>query len=1467
MSYEELSKIIDFRALPEPGDRFGLEKVIATGTYGEIYEAVDKENDNKRVAIKVIDNIKENLEEVEEEYRVLAELSLHENFPVFYGAFVKRAGSLESHQMWLVMELLTHGTVSDLAAAYKNKEERMPEEVIAYILREVIKAVQHLHAGHVIHRDIKGMNILITEEGKVKLVDFGQCGHLDNTMGKRCTAVGTPFWMAPEVIECEQKADVDYDNRCDVWSLGITAIELGDGDPPYADLHPVRALFQIIRNPPPQLRRVSDWTQDFVDFISECLVKNPDHRPVMLEVLEHPFIQGVPEDDTAIKAKLLAEHSRLFGREMPPSRPRTAIARQGYLKTDRRSKPKKMVTDNLASLEFFNDEIVVETLHARWQEGHIYTWLADVLLAVNPFSEKCKYDEETKIKYKSKTRSDNDPHVFAVADRAHQDMMHNKEHQTIIFSGESGSGKTFNFAQVVYQLCHIGSSNPGLIDKVKKTLVVLDAFGNAVTQLNPDATRHTRYFDITFSRTGKVSGVIVWLLMLDKFRVTHRVRGESNFHIFYYLYDGLSQSSRLARYGLKLGRKYHYLAKHPFDNEVTNAQRFNKVEEALQIIGFTDREIHTIYLILAAILNIGNIDFQGDTQATIADMEPVKEVCRLLDADEKKLAWALCNCCVVKPGGQVDQRKKTAEEAMSGADALARTLYCRVVDFLVNMINTKMSVTRLVFGDPYAVGVLDMFGFEANDHNTLENLLVNVANEQVQYYYNQYIFNWEMQDYSEEGIPTKNFSFPDNRHILELFLGKSTGIFAILEDESRETNGNDMSFANRLKQRVNQKQMQQVSEYTFAISHYVGRVKYDVHSFVFKNQDHISAELIQTMRKSANEHVRAMFCNKLTKTGNLTHESEDNFKGKKNLEAPKKTAKKDSRRFNTKSKGRMSQTRHVQTMGMNFRYSLIELLYKLTNSQPHFVRCIRSNMDYSGSLFDRDMIKHQVKYHAVCDTIRIRQQGFSHRIPYQEFLRRYQFLAFDFDETVDMTKDNARLLLVRLKMEGWAIGKDKVFLKYYNEEFLSRLYETSVKKIVKIQAMMRAYMQRKKKKAGLLGPDAKKEEKKSPKRQMTKDEAAVKIQSSYRGFKVRQSTPDIRVSGKIKSREKFGEDTIEAEAARYVQYYFRKWKTRTLFQQLQLYRAEKQQQLVYFSQQVHLYSQELQAKMQRLNYGMDLSKVRNEAPGSHKTILAKPIKPPPKLALDHTLNAYFDTTFLCDPSRAKKGRQQDDDWEAPFKSRAAAARASNMGLEEKPDAGPSKGAQFTPTAQPAQSYTPMDVRSRTAMFNQGVNSNQPTGGAASYNRFAGTSNTANKPTNYNKYLGVSNKPPASQSYNKYGGSYLNKGAAPKPPVVVNTWNDRQHNGYNDNVDEDSQGTHDFRKHLRKTNRSAILEMEQKAASGGDGAFNFQGMLRKTGNKRESLKRDEGGSGGASYHPNGGGTMSPTFVEETEEAML
>ncbi|KAK8728013.1 hypothetical protein OTU49_009338 [Cherax quadricarinatus] len=1471
MADEGLSKYVDFRSLPDPEDRFHLHSLIATGTYGEIYEATDAQNDDQMVAIKIIENIKENLEEIEEEHRVLSELSQHENFPQFFGTFLKRSANLEDHQLWFVMELMTQGSVSELARAYKLRDERMPEKLIAYILKEIIKAVQHLHQAHVMHRDVKGMNVLITEDGRIKLVDFGQCGHLDSTRGRRNTAMGTPYWMAPEVIECEQKADHDYDNRCDVWALGITAIELADGEPPYSDIHPVRALFLIVTNPPPTLKIVSHWSQDFADFISECLVKTPDHRPILLEVQEHPFITAVPEDPTELRNLLLEERQRLIDSDYVPKRPITSIVRQGYLKTERLSKPTKMITDDLASLDVFNDEVVLDTLFCRWKDGKVYTWVADVLVAVNPFADTCKYDEEVQVKYKSKSRSHNDPHVFAVADRAHQDMMHHKEHQTIVLTGESGSGKTYNFHQLINQFTYISYSNPSLMDKLKRVCSVLDAFGNAVTQLNPNSTRHLRYFDITFSKTGKISGAIVWLLMLDKFRVTEQPRDEGNFHVFYYTYDGLSQTERLSRYGLKVGRKYRYLGKHPYDNEVTNAQKFAKIEEDLQVIGFRDREMHTILLVLSAILTLGNVEFSGDQKAVIVDEEPVREVCRLLDIEEKKLSWALCNYCRAQTEQKLESAKKTQEEAELSRDALARTLYTRLVDFVVNSINSKLSVTRFVFGDPYAIGILDMFGFEANDHNTLENLLVNVANEQVQYYYNQYVFNWEMQDYKEEGISVKNFTFPDNRHILELFLAKNCGIFAILEDESRQSCGSDASLSYKLKQRVNQKQLQQVSEYKFAISHYVGRVKYDIHGFVKKNRDHISAELIQTMRMSGNDYIRSMFCNKLTKTGNVTVEREEHTKVRDKAGTPV-TSKKDHRRFNTKSKGRMSQSQHMHTLAMNFRYSLIELLYKLTNSQPHFLRCIRSNMDNSGSIFDRDMIKHQIKYHAICDTIRIRQQGFSYRIPYQEFLRRYQFLAFEFHEPVDVTKDNARLLLLRLRMEGWAIGKDKVFLKYYNEEFLSRLYESSVKKIIKIQAVMRSYMLRKNK---------------------NKSEI-TKPQDNSKGVKVHEK--NLEIINRIKERQRFGEDTIEAEAARYVQFYFRKWKMRTLFQQLQVYRADKQQKLVYFSQQVHLYGQETQARQQRINHLLDLDSVCTEAPGAHKILLTRVKVAQPKLALDHTLNAYFDTTFLCDPSRARKGRQQDDDWEAPFKTRDSSLSVTDADEEGK------------------CSVTATDVSSKAAIFEQGLKTSEskktpttPTT-TSSYNRFAG-SNSYRPPPNFSNFT----KP---IQVNQYSSSYI-KTPASRPSVVVNTWNERQHNGYTNTVDQDDQGLHDFRKMLRKTNRSVILELEARVAAAGgatDGIINFKEKKQEvTGGDDDQASPDDEASQEypeispleemlerikevvpeakedvtqdtqatkdtqetagkeekpETFYPNGDDRSStPTFTEETEEAML
>ncbi|KAK4327242.1 hypothetical protein Pmani_002298 [Petrolisthes manimaculis] len=779
--------IMNFDSLPDPENRFELDRRLDTGSCAQVYLAKDLENDNKNVAVKILEDFECHRDEVEQEHRTLQGLGMHENFPHYTGVFRRK------DQIWFVMEYMSLGSVCEFAEGYRRNGQRMSEELIAYILKEIAKAVQDLHQANTIYRDLHGKNVLITQDGKIKLVDFGTCVQLPNTMAKTDLSIGTPHWMAPEVIECQQKTESEdqqrktgsegYDNRCDVWAIGITAIELGDGGvPPNADVtHPVRCLLHTLHNPPPTPKRISDWSNEFNDFISECLVKNPDHRPVMLEVLEHPFLSTVPVDTSEIRKKLVSEHTRLMASKPPTPnlqsaviQPHTFFVRQGYLKTDYKSKPVKMVADDLAGLQHFNDEIVLETLFHRWQQSKIYTWGCRRLNFSQPIFRQIKKQ------YSSKSRSQNEPHLFAVSDRAHQDMLHHKQHQTIILSGESGSGKTFNYHHLISHLCYIGQSNLSLIHKVQNIGVVLDSFGNAHTELSSNSTRHLRYFDVTFSKTGKLS--------------TH----------------------------------YNYLPKHSYDNEVLYAQEFVKVEDALKVIGFKEREIHTLYLVLSSILILGNVEFSGGDDATIQDLEPIEEVCRLLDIDEKKLTWCLCNKIITLPGQPVSQTKKSESEAYNERDSLVRTLYSRLVDFVVN---TLISNFR---GDPYAIGILDTSGFEANERNSLDTMLINVANEQLQYYYNQYIFNWEMVNYAEEGIPIKNFTFPDNHHILQLYLSKPQGIFTLLENVTRENDGCDVHFAHQLKQQSTNKQLQSVSEYTFAIAHYVGRVKYDVHGFVEK---------------------------------------------------------------------------------------------------------------------------------------------------------------------------------------------------------------------------------------------------------------------------------------------------------------------------------------------------------------------------------------------------------------------------------------------------------------------------------------------------------------------------------------------------------------------------------------------------------------------------------------------------------
>uniref|UniRef100_A0A3Q3ECV9 non-specific serine/threonine protein kinase n=1 Tax=Labrus bergylta TaxID=56723 RepID=A0A3Q3ECV9_9LABR len=236
---------------------------------------------------------KDEEEEIKLEINMLKKYSHHRNIATYYGAFIKKSPPGHDDQLWLVMEFCGAGSITDLVK--NTKGNQLKEDWIAYISREILRGLAHLHAHHVIHRDIKGQNVLLTENAEVKLVDFGVSAQLDRTVGRRNTFIGTPYWMAPEVIACDENPDATYDYRSDLWSTGITAIEMAEGAPPLCDMHPMRALFLIPRNPPPRLKS-KKWSKKFFSFIENSLVKNYTQRPPTEQLLKHPFIRDQPNE-------------------------------------------------------------------------------------------------------------------------------------------------------------------------------------------------------------------------------------------------------------------------------------------------------------------------------------------------------------------------------------------------------------------------------------------------------------------------------------------------------------------------------------------------------------------------------------------------------------------------------------------------------------------------------------------------------------------------------------------------------------------------------------------------------------------------------------------------------------------------------------------------------------------------------------------------------------------------------------------------------------------------------------------------------------------------------------------------------------------------------------------------------------------------------------------------------------------
>ncbi|KAF1456830.1 Myosin-IIIa, partial [Spheniscus mendiculus] len=1099
-------KTIIFDSFPDPSDTWEIIETIGKGTYGKVFKVLNKKNGSK-AAVKILDPVHDIDEEIEAEYNILKALSDHPNVVKFYGMYYKKDVK-NGDQLWLVLELCNGGSVTDLVKGFLKRGERMNELIIAYILREALMGLQHLHENKTIHRDIKGNNILLTTEGGVKLVDFGVSAQLTSTRLRRNTSVGTPFWMAPEVIACEQQLDSSYDARCDAWSLGITAIELGDGDPPLADLHPMRALFKIPRNPPPTLQQPELWSPEFNDFIKKCLTKDYEKRPTVSSLLQHDFIKQIEGKENVLQRQLMEfidVHQQMGVTEK---------ARFERIHTKKGNYSKSLVSnqeevDDLATLEVLDENTVTEQLQKGYAKDQIYTYVGDILIAVNPFRNIDIYSSQHSKLYIGAKRTANPPHIFAVADIGYQSMVTYNSDQCIVISGESGAGKTQSAHLLVQQLTVLGkANNRTLQEKILQVNNLVEAFGNAGTIINDNSSRFGKYLEMKFTCGGTVVGAQISEYLLEKSRVVHQAVGEKNFHIFYYIYAGLAEKKKLAHYKLPEYRPPRYLQNdhfrivQDFMNNSFYKSQFELIEQCFKVIGFTLEELGSVYSVLAAILNVGNIEFSAVVsehmidKSNISNPVALENCASLLCIQADELQEALTSHCVVTRGETII-RPNTVEKATDVRDAMAKALYGRLFSWIVNRINTLLKPDKHLSGndDGLNIGILDIFGFENFKKNSFEQLCINIANEQIQFYFNQHVFAWEQNEYLYEGVDARVIEYEDNRPLLDMFLQKPMGLLSLLDEESRFPQATDQTLVEKFEDNLKSKYFWRPKrvDLTFGIYHYAGKVLYNASGFLAKNRDTLPADIVLLLRSSENNLTRQLVTHPLTKTGNLAHTKSKTTISYQMWTPQKSISHTKNEAGDTGHHPRETTSMKTQTVASYFRYSLMDLLSKMVVGQPHFVRCIKPNNDRQANKFDKEKVLVQLRYTGILETARIRRQGYSHRILFANFIKRYYLICYKTNDDPPVSPETCAAILEKARLDNWVLGKTKVFLKYYHVEQLNLMRKETVDMIILIQACVR----------GWLGSRRYKKIKEQ------REQSAIKIQSVARGYLLRKKRKEL----------------------------------------------------------------------------------------------------------------------------------------------------------------------------------------------------------------------------------------------------------------------------------------------------------------------------------------------------------------------
>ncbi|XP_052801380.1 unconventional myosin-XIX-like [Mya arenaria] len=629
-----------------------------------------------------------------------------------------------------------------------------------------------------------------------------------------------------------------------------------------------------------------------------------------------------------------------------------------------------LCVEGLTQLTPINQASVLSCLHARFSGVQFYTGAGSTVVAVNPFQDVPHMYTEDRIHAYCQQGEDS-PHVYRTAGEAYRRVSQGlgKVDQCIIVSGESGSGKTVSAKHLLRYLTSVSnplssddsnSSLSSIEQRILDSNPVLEAFGNAATQRNNNSSRFGKYIQLHFNRCGVMQGAEIHTYLLEKTRVVHQSPGESNFHIFYQIMNSLERGGEGQQQEPLRGVRRDTFRTLPHGVPGHTHHDLEDTLHAMTDMGLSKQLQQHVISLLVAILYVGNIvisPIEEDLCELLSDkvsQEAVEHSARLLGVDQPCLTHVLLYRNIQSGGPSrrsVFIKPIPEREANSRRDCLATLLYSRLFEWLVGFINRQIKPETF----DHTLGILDIYGFEAFERNSLEQLCINYANERLQQHYVS-IFLRDLQlDYEGEGIQWQPLAYVDNKPCLQALHGPSS-VFSVLNEDVQLNRQTDTRLLSERLLSLSKstvcvkKPRSHLRDPAFTVEHYAGDVTYTVEQLSAKNRDNIPQELVSLLASSTNEFVSGLFTDFTVDEGS----------------------------------GRRKKT----VLG-KFKAAMDSLMSSLDASDVHYIRCIKPNRESVAGRFDRQFVHFQLLAAGIIETVKISSLGFPVRMTYISFLHRY----------------------------------------------------------------------------------------------------------------------------------------------------------------------------------------------------------------------------------------------------------------------------------------------------------------------------------------------------------------------------------------------------------------------------------------------------------------------------------------------